>query len=65
MYKRQEWKEKIRLSDGGQEDAFMDALIDYLETLADDNRRLEACNNIVKICRNIAVELQKKSAIAA
>ncbi len=62
---RTEWKEKIRLSDGGQEDAFMDALIDYLETLADDNRRLEACNNIVKICRNIAVELQKKSAIAA
>jgi hypothetical protein len=57
--KRNEWKEKIRLSDGGKEDAFMDAIIDYLETLTDDNRRIEACNNIIKICRNISVELQK------
>lgn len=57
---RQSWKEKIRLSDGGKEDAFMDAIIDYLDTLPDDNRRIEACNNIIKICRNIAVELQQK-----
>jgi hypothetical protein len=57
---RRMWKEKIRLSDGGKEDAFMDAIIDYLETLPDDNRRIEACNNIIKICRNISVELQKK-----
>jgi hypothetical protein len=56
---RQNWKEKIRLSDGGKEDAFMDAIIDYMETLPDDNRRIEACNNIIKICRNISVELQK------
>jgi hypothetical protein len=56
---RQNWKEKIRLSEGGKEDAFMDAIIDYMETLPDDNRRIEACNNIIKICRNIAVELQK------
>lgn len=56
---RQSWKEKIRLSDGGKEDAFMDAIIDYLETLPDDNRRIEACSNIIKICRNISVELQK------
>jgi hypothetical protein len=56
---REDWKEKIRLSDGGKEDAFMDAIIDYLETLSDDNRRIEACNNIIKICRNISVELQK------
>ena len=58
---RTEWKEKIRLSDGGKEDAFMDAIIDYMETLSDDNRRIEACNNIIKICRNISVELQKKN----
>lgn len=57
--KRNEWKEKIRLSDGGKEDAFMDAIIDYMETLPDDNRRIEACNNIIKICRNISVELQR------
>lgn len=55
---RQTWKEKIRLSDGGKEDTFMDAIIDYLETLENDNRRIEACNNIIKICRNISVELQ-------
>lgn len=56
---RANWKEKIRLSAGGKEDAFMDAIIDYMETLSDDNRRIEACNNIIKICRNISVELQK------
>lgn len=56
---RQNWKEKIRLSDGGKDDAFMDAIVDYLETLPDDNRRIEACSNIIKICRNISVELQK------
>lgn len=56
---RQNWKEKIRLSDGGKDDSFMDAIIDYLETLPDDNRRIEACNNIIKICRNISVELQR------
>jgi hypothetical protein len=60
--KRQEWKEKIRLSSGGKEDAFMDAIIEYLETLPDDNRRIEACNNIIKICRNISVELQRNKA---
>jgi hypothetical protein len=60
--KRNEWKEKIRLSDGGKEDAFMDALIDYMETLPNDTRRIEACNNIIKICRNISVELQRAAA---
>jgi hypothetical protein len=58
---RNAWKEKIRLSDGGKEDAFMDAIIDYLETLPDDNRRVEACNNIIKICRNISIELQNNN----
>lgn len=60
--KRNEWKEKIRLSDGGKDDAFMDAIVDYLETLPNDNRRIEACNNIIKICRNISVELQRVAA---
>lgn len=55
---RDDWKEKIRLSDGGKEDAFMDAIIEYLETLENDSRRIEACSNIIKICRNISVELQ-------
>jgi CHASE3 domain sensor protein len=57
--KKEEWKEKIRLSDCGKEDAFMDAIIEYMETLENDTRRIEACNNIIKICRNISVELQR------
>jgi len=56
---RNTWKEKIRLSDGGKESAFLDAIIDYLETLPSDSRRIEACNNIIKICRNISINLQK------
>jgi hypothetical protein len=56
---RMMWKEKIRISAGGKDDAFNDAIMDYLETLPDDNRRIEACNNIIKICRNISIELQK------
>lgn len=57
-----EWKEKIRLSDGGKESAFMDAIIEYLGMLPDDNRKIEACTNIIKICRNISIELQRKVA---
>jgi len=53
------WKDKIRLSDGGKIDSFLDAIVDYMETLPNDNRRIEACNNIIKVCRNISIELQK------
>lgn len=58
---RKEWQDKIRLSDSGKEDAFNQAIMDYLETLPDDNRRIEACYNIIKICKNISIELQRKS----
>jgi hypothetical protein len=58
--KRSEFKEKIRLSAGGMEDPFQDALMDYLEGLDDDSRRIEACHNIIKICKGIANELQVK-----
>lgn len=57
---RATWKDKIRVSDGGRQDPFIDAIIDYLDTLADDNRRIEACTNIIKVCKNISVELQRK-----
>jgi len=60
--KIESWKEKIRLSDGGKDDAFVDAVMEYLETLSDDNRRIEACNNVIKVCRNIAVQLQRSVA---
>ena len=58
--KRSSFKERIRLSFDGQKDPFIDALMDYLEGLDDDNRRIEACNNIIKVARNINKELQRK-----
>jgi hypothetical protein len=56
---RQEWKEQIRLSDNGKDNCFNDAIMDYLDSLENYNRRIGACNNIIKICRNISVQLQK------
>ena len=58
--KRLSFKDRIRLSDSGRDDAFVDALMDYLEDLDDDNRRIEACTNIIKVARNIAAELQRE-----
>lgn len=58
LKKRIDFKEKIRLSADGMNDPFQDALIDYLDGLNDDNRRIEACYNIIKICKSIANELQ-------
>ena len=58
LQKRIDFKEKIRISAQGTNEPFMDALIDFLESLNDDNRRIEACYNIIKICKRIAVELQ-------
>jgi hypothetical protein len=56
--KRTEFKEKIRLSADGMNDPFQDAILDYLEGLENDSRRIEACHNIIKICKRIAAELQ-------
>ena len=61
---RSAFKNKIRLSFNGKEDSFIDALIEYLEELDDDNRRIEACNNIIKVAKNIAKELQRKVYLA-
>jgi len=57
---KEQWQDKIKLSDNGKDNAFMDAIIEYLDTLDDDNRRIEACYNIIKICKNIAITLQQK-----
>jgi hypothetical protein len=57
--KRETLKDRFRLSQQGNTDVFIDALMDYLDELPDDNRRIEACNNIIKVCRNISVELQR------
>ena len=56
--KKQSFKEKIKLSQSGKNDLFIDALMDYLEELEDNSRRIEACTNIIKVCRNISAELQ-------
>jgi hypothetical protein len=37
-------------------------ILDYLEGLENDSRRIEACYNIIKVCKRIAVELQEKKA---
>ena len=58
LVKRQTFKESIRVSHEGKDDPFVDAIMDYLETLADDNRRVEACYNIIKVCKGIANQLQ-------
>jgi len=55
--KRNTFKERIRVSDSG-EDGFVDAFMDYLESLQDDNRRIEACYNVIKVAKGIAVDLQ-------
>jgi len=58
---KKEWQDKIRLSDSAKEDSFMDALLEYLNTLDDDNRKIEACYNIIKLCKGVANELQRKN----
>jgi hypothetical protein len=54
------FKDSIRLSFEGKNDSFIDALIDYLDSLNDDNRRIEVCHNVIKVAKNIAKELQRK-----
>jgi len=56
---RETFKESIRISSEGKDNPFIDALIDYLQGLDDDNRRLEACHNIIKVAKSIAKELDR------
>ena len=57
---RETFKDQIRISSEGKDNPFIDALIDYLQGLDDDNRRLEACHNIIKVAKSIAKELDRK-----
>jgi hypothetical protein len=61
LEKRQTFKESIRISHEGKDDPFVDAIMDYLETLADNSRRIEACHNIIKVCKGIANQLQTEA----
>ena len=56
---RRDFKEAIRVSSEGQDDPFVDAIMDYLDTLENDNRKIEACQNIIKVCKRIAADLQR------
>jgi hypothetical protein len=51
---------KMRLSGDNAQEPIYDALLEYLLSLT-DNTRLEACHNIIKFCKGIAGECQKKS----
>jgi hypothetical protein len=56
---RQDFKERIRVSHEGKDDPFVDAIMDYLDGLPDDSRRIEACYNVIKVCKGIANQLQR------
>jgi len=49
---RAELAEKMRLTGDNATHTFNQTLIDYLESLADDSQKLEACHNIIKIAKN-------------
>ena len=58
---RKEYKDKLKLSGDIKETyAYLDAIMDYLNGLEDDNRRLEACHNIIKTVKSITKDLQRK-----
>lgn len=51
---------KMRLTGNNSKEPIYDALFEYLIAL-NENQRLEACHNIIKFCKGIAAECQKKS----
>jgi hypothetical protein len=65
--KQAEFMQRIHVSSEGVDDPFMSAIVDYLGTLGDDQRRIESCYNIIKVCKHIANDLQtvKKETIPA
>jgi len=50
------WLDKIKVND---QTSFVDIMLAYLESLPDDNRRIELCQNIIKVCKSLAVRLQR------
>jgi hypothetical protein len=60
--RRAEFKERIRISHEGKDDQFAEALMDYLDELPDDSRRIEACYNIIKVAKGVANQLQQATA---
>ena len=61
MREREEQKAEFRRGITGGADyqsEFLDILDEYLAGLSDDNRRIEACSNVIKHCRAISIKLQ-------
>ena len=56
---RANFKEKIRLSQGGKNDPVLDMLIDHIESLEGNSRKIEFCYNTIKVLKRIANELQE------
>lgn len=54
------WKSLIRFEkDSGISQKYVDILSYTLSEAGDDQRRIEICNSIIKVCRDISIELQK------
>lgn len=49
------WKSRLHLS--GNNSDIENLIIGYLNDLENDTRRIECCQNIIKVCRKIAVDL--------
>jgi len=56
-----EFVKKIGLSGNNASHGFNEILINYLQTLHNDSECIEACHNIIKICKGFVNDLQKKS----
>jgi uncharacterized protein (UPF0335 family) len=58
--RQSKFREKINAGNDYQ-DTFFDMIDEYILSLKTDNEKLEACNNIIKYCRKLAGEFQRKS----
>ena len=56
-----EFKEKLGLSGDNADHDFNEILRKYLATLSTDSQKIEACHNIIKICKGVVSDLQIKS----
>jgi len=59
--KKEQLVKKMRLTGNNADHEFNSILHEYLDSLYSDSERLEACHNIIKICRAYVSEYQQKS----
>lgn len=58
--KMDEWQKTLRLSNDVLSDSFIVAITQWLESKTNDNERLSACHDLIKVVKKMAVELQQK-----